>query len=559
MVDFKINCELSPKDFVLKYIECATKNGKIDNISPKKGKSKYKEISRKAMEIIKNFNQYPTEYQKSMVFKAFKMRQIYSSKLGSHTWNTKHIYIFKKLGEFLENYPYIPEKRLSKTPDEIFSIFDCLEDFDPIFESQLIISKSMTIKPSIDYEKNDEFHFRSSIMIQVMIDSILSGYQKKELDNFNLLFQIPILASLYQSKNMKDITNHCTKVKWFAQIDSSNYKKEVISKIFERHESFKRQSERHQLSEEKNFVKILAQENPYIFTWIFLTKISLRKDLELTHNQDIPFQQKSLDNLEMVESEELFEFLFIKKFANSKKYEEIIFKKLPKFLIDLFNLNQKDLNESQALEFERYQSMLDNEMITIIKLLVIICAPCIYAAKILDNKSNNNNLILDEFPKAMKSALENNEITNLDKLKQQVLENFKSYLHNNSAKTSLTISQIWDKFISDNEKKFESQLTIEEIQSLRSSDYFLIYNNKSKPNEFRDWLVLLRNLNNIINDKVNNPVEDLIQFVKKSPLNSNFISNLPFFEKLFCIITKKIGIELTKRFLNICYYKNKLI
>jgi hypothetical protein len=340
-----------------------------------------------------------------MVFKAFKMRQIYSSKLGSHTWNTKHIYIFKKLGEFLENYPYIPEKRLSKTPDEIFSIFDCLEDFDPIFESQLIISKSMTIKPSIDYEKNDEFHFRSSIMIQVMIDSILSGYQKKELDNFNLLFQIPILASLYQSKNMKDITNHCTKVKWFAQIDSSNYKKEVISKIFERHESFKRQSERHQLSEEKNFVKILAQENPYIFTWIFLTKISLRKDLELTHNQDIPFQQKSLDNLEMVESEELFEFLFIKKFANSKKYEEIIFKKLPKFLIDLFNLNQKDLNESQALEFERYQSMLDNEMITIIKLLVIICAPCIYAAKILDNKSNNNNLILDEFPKAMKSAL----------------------------------------------------------------------------------------------------------------------------------------------------------
>jgi hypothetical protein len=222
-------------------------------------------------------------------------------------------------------------------------------------------------------------------------------------------------------------------------------------------------------------------------------------------------------------------------------------------------LNQKDLNESQALEFERYQSMLDNEMITIIKLLVIICAPCIYAAKILDNKSNNNNLILDEFPKAMKSALENNEITNLDKLKQQVLENFKSYLHNNSAKTSLTISQIWDKFISDNEKKFESQLTIEEIQSLRSSDYFLIYNNKSKPNEFRDWLVLLRNLNNIINDKVNNPVEDLIQFVKKSPLNSNFISNLPFFEKLFCIITKKIGIELTKRFLNICYYKNKLI
>lgn len=77
MVDFKINCELSPKDFVLKYIECATKNGKIDNISPKKGKSKYKEISRKAMEIIKNFNQYPTEYQKSMVFKAFKMRQIY--------------------------------------------------------------------------------------------------------------------------------------------------------------------------------------------------------------------------------------------------------------------------------------------------------------------------------------------------------------------------------------------------------------------------------------------------------------------------------------------------
>jgi hypothetical protein len=336
---------------------------------------------------------------------------------------------------------------------------------------------------------------------------------------------------------MKDITNHCTKVKWFAQIDSSNYKKEVISKIFERHESFKRQSERHQLSEEKNFVKILAQENPYIFTWIFLTKISLRKDLELTHNQDIPFQQKSLDNLEMVESEELFEFLFIKKFANSKKYEEIIFKKLPKFLIDLFNLNQKDLNESQALEFERYQSMLDNEMITIIKLLVIICAPCIYAAKILDNKSNNNNLILDEFPKAMKSALENNEITNLDKLKQQVLENFKS----------------------DNEKKFESQLTIEEIQSLRSSDYFLIYNNKSKPNEFRDWLVLLRNLNNIINDKVNNPVEDLIQFVKKSPLNSNFISNLPFFEKLFCIITKKIGIELTKRFLNICYYKNKLI
>lgn len=559
MVDFKINCELSPKDFVLKYIECATKNGKIDNISPKKGKSKYKEISRKAMEMIKIFNQYPTEYQKSMVFKAFKMRQIYSSKLGSHTWNTKHIYIFKKLGEFLENYPYIPEKRLSKTPDEIFSIFDCLEDFDPIFESQLIISKSMTIKPSIDYEKNDEFHFRSSIMIQVMIDSILSGYQKKELDNFNLLFQIPILASLYQSKNMKDITNHCTKVKWFAQIDSSNYKKEVISKIFERHESFKRQSERHQLSEEKNFVKILAQENPYIFTWIFLTKISLRKDLELTHNQDIPFQQKSLDNLEMVESEELFEFLFIKKFANSKKYEEIIFKKLPKFLIDLFNLNQKDLNESQALEFERYQSMLDNEMITIIKLLVIICAPCIYAAKILDNKSNNNNLILDEFPKAMKSALENNEITNLDKLKQQVLENFKSYLHNNSAKTSLTISQIWDKFISDNEKKFESQLTIEEIQSLRSSDYFLIYNNKSKPNEFRDWLVLLRNLNNIINDKVNNPVEDLIQFVKKSPLNSNFISNLPFFEKLFCIITKKIGIELTKRFLNICYYKNKLI